>query len=221
MAAPTNEACRKKRNISILRCGKTVLGIVQVRADRKRQVDTLLEEFKALRNEIDQRSDAQLRLIQLNITAIGIILGAFFTPVLENDPRILFLIPVVSPILGLLWLDHATAIRHLGMFIQNKLKPALFERVGGRLPDYEQFVRGLELRRFERGLLAWPIVLMFAVIPGGTLFAPLFVSSLKELREEFLLFSVPGIVLIALLSWVWLRFWWIRNTHRSARASRR
>ena len=68
---------------------------------RKEQFQALYEEFKALRAEIAQRSTAQVTIIQLNVTAIGIVLGAALSKIPDPDGRILFIIPILSPMLGL------------------------------------------------------------------------------------------------------------------------
>lgn len=185
----------------------------------KQQISALLEEFKLLRGEINQRSTAQATLIQINIAAIGIVLGAFFSNTLDN--RVLFIIPVISPMLGMLYLDHNLAIGNLGRFIQSEIKPALFQRIGAELPDYEEFVRTLELRRLERGfLLGVPIFVMFALIPLGALAAPFFLGTLKDLKEEILLFAIPGSLFVTIFSVYWLGFAWVRKARTKARARR-
>lgn len=184
----------------------------------KQQAAALLEEFKALRAEITQRSTAQATLIQINITAIGIVLGGFFSNAIDN--RVLFIIPVLSPMLGMLYLDHNLAIGNLGRFIQQKIKRDLFELLDASLPDYEEFVRTLELRRLERGfLLGVPIFVMFALIPIGALAAPFFLGTFKDLKEEIFLFAIPGGIFVGIFCAYWLGFAWVKRA-RSKSPSR-
>jgi hypothetical protein len=114
----------------------------------KEKIQILLDEFKALREEISRRSKDQLSLIQMNITAIGVILGFVISSV--KDSRVLLIIPLVSSVLGIIYLDNAEAIQHIGRFIQRQIKPAMFAIVRQELPDYESYVRGLEIKRADR-----------------------------------------------------------------------
>jgi hypothetical protein len=50
----------------------------------KEKIQILLDEFKALREEISRRSKDQLSLIQMNITAIGVILGFVISSVKDS-----------------------------------------------------------------------------------------------------------------------------------------
>jgi hypothetical protein len=83
-----------------------------------------LEQFSALRAEILQRSGAQSSLVQLNLTAIAVVLGALLGDVTPRSD-ILLLVPILSPALGLFWLDHARAIDRLGAFISSGLPAGL------------------------------------------------------------------------------------------------
>jgi hypothetical protein len=80
------------------------------------KADIMLAEFAALRSEIEQRSNAQLFLTSLNVTAVGAV-GAF---TLLNDDQIhlLILLPALCSTLGLLWLDNHNTIRNLGAHIR-------------------------------------------------------------------------------------------------------
>jgi hypothetical protein len=174
----------------------------------KEELQVLLEEFKALKTEIGQRSAAQLNLVQINIVAAGSISGAYFAHGI--DPRILFLIPIISPILGLLWLDHDAVIRNLGKFIRAELKPEIDRRVGD-LPDWETLAGQAETRLLGRFfLLAGPISLTFFAIPLVALLTPFFIWDLKELKEEFALFAIPGGILLTSYATRWTYFFALR-----------
>jgi hypothetical protein len=168
---------------------------------RKEQFQALYEEFKALRAEIAQRSTAQVTIIQLNVTAIGIVLGAALSKIPDPDGRILFIIPILSPMLGLLFLDHDAAIRNIGQFIQFRIKPRVFDILGSELPDYERFVEQLELRRFERvSLLGIPIFVLFGILPFVALVVPFLINTLKDVKQDAVLFGLQE-------RYCWRFFW--------------
>jgi hypothetical protein len=106
-------------------------------------VTILLSQFTALRNEIGSRSQAQATMVNLSITAVGILGGLGLSQ--YGDERLLLLIPIVSTLLGLIWLDHAANIFKLGDFIREQLMPRLIQEAGTEdLPDYEKFIRKYE-----------------------------------------------------------------------------
>ena len=128
-------------------------------------VTVLLAEFQALRAEIASRSGAQAAMMQLTVTALGALAGLSFTQ--YGDRRLLLLIPVISTILGLVWLDHAANISNLGDFIRNQLMPALKNAAGmAELPDYEDVVRSYEKKPggFLR-MFGLPPFLIFILVP--------------------------------------------------------
>src|ERR1700677_3308141 len=111
--------------------------------DQKDAIAILLAEFQALRAEIAARSGAQSTMMQLAVTAFGVLAGLAFTQ--YGDHRLLLLIPVISAILGLIWLDHAANISNIGDFIKGQIMPALQRAAGMEaLPDYETVVREYE-----------------------------------------------------------------------------
>jgi hypothetical protein len=180
--------------------------------DESKQLVALLEEFKVLRAEIAQRSTAQSALITLNVTAIGVVIGAALSRLPEPDGRILFVIPILSPILGFLFLDHGLAIRNIGQFIQFRIKPMINGIVGLRLPDYEAFVEQLELRRIERfSLLGVPVFILFCALPAIALAVPFFLNDLKAMKQDAWLFGAPGILLLLCFLPYWTVFVWTKR----------
>jgi hypothetical protein len=180
------------------------------------KIQILLDEFKVLREEISRRSRDQLSLIQINITAIGIILGFVFA--YAKDSRVLLLIPLISSILGTIYLDNAEAISHIGRFIQTKVKPEMFRIIRKELPDYEKYVRGLELRRIDRVLLVgFPVLAVFGLLPIVALLVPFlsgihFESHLNE--EEIWIFAIPAILFLLLFVFYWIRFAWVSKNRQ-------
>ena len=84
----------------------------------------VLAVFNSLREEIKTRSTAQTGLVTLNVTAIGVLGGVFFGKA-ENTPAILLMIPMLSSVLGMLWIDHAINIANQGRFIEKEVIPDL------------------------------------------------------------------------------------------------
>jgi hypothetical protein len=126
-----------------------------------------MDEFKALRDEINQRATYCHTLININVVGTGTFAGF----VLANPGRtsLLLLLPLLNPVLGLLWLDHSFAIRNMGDYINTKLKPVIAEAVGDepKLLQWESYLdeheRGHKLLRFLP--LGVPILVLFTGVP--------------------------------------------------------
>jgi hypothetical protein len=176
-----------------------------------------LSEFSALRSEIGSRSTAQHTLINLSITAIGAVVG--FALAQKGDLWLLLLLPILSPSLDMLYLDHAINIMNIGNYINNQLKPTL------RLMRYEEVVRSHERRRLLRVLpYGLPIFIIFAGVPIGSLIVTLSVL-LKEPETEmwmlgmWTLWSIGLILVLVYLSF-WLYFmvlpYWAQSNPRES-----
>jgi hypothetical protein len=163
-------------------------------------ISILLEELKALRSEIAARSAAQGAVLALNITAIGAIAGLFSY---VKDPRVFFLTPVISSILGAIYTDHAINIGKLGRFIRWHVKPRLADTLGvDRLLDYEVYASNFrEPHWSRRHLLPLAIMSMFVWVPLLALLLPFLLPLSPEghpLPVTFanLLVAAPGAVLL-------------------------
>jgi hypothetical protein len=104
-------------------------------------VQTALAEFSILRDEIANRSSAQHTLIALNLTAIGGIRGFVLSS--HADVRLLLLLPMLSPALGLLFFEHA---KKIGTHIDKVLGPALVEILAS-----SSAVRSFHLESLQQG----------------------------------------------------------------------
>jgi len=95
----------------------------QLLLDRSNALTIHLAEFEKLREEISRRSTAQWQLFTFNLTLVGTV-GGF---VLADSARtsLLALLTIVSPALGLLFLDHGGHIRLIGKYIDEELRPPL------------------------------------------------------------------------------------------------
>jgi hypothetical protein len=123
--------------------------------DSDRPIEALVAEFSAIRAEIGYRSTTQHLLVNLNMIAIGAIIGfALRTP---GAPLLLLLVAVVSPTLGLLWADHARSVQYLARYIDRdlhivrdgqKVKLFLWEEKSSSLVAKQPLYTRFELMRF-------------------------------------------------------------------------
>jgi hypothetical protein len=132
-----------------------------------RLLDVALAEFKALRDEIGSRASSSHTLININAVASGVTGGL----VVNNPGRVelLLILPILSPVLGLLWLDHAHNIRNMGDYINLTLRPQIAGGIGpggeGALA-WEEHVDRYEQRAWLRFVpLGVPVLVLFAAVP--------------------------------------------------------
>lgn len=137
----------------------------------KSQLDVALAEFKALRDEIGSRATSSHTLININAVASGVAGGL----VVNNPGRVelLLVLPILSSVLGLLWLDHAHNIRNIGDYINTTLRPSIVGILGEggeRALAWEEHVDVYERRAFLRFLpLGVPVLVLFAAVPVASL----------------------------------------------------
>jgi hypothetical protein len=91
------------------------VGSVSDDAAAGRRLEVLLAEFKALRDEINQRATYCHTIININVIASGTV--ASFALGGDDRLNLLLILPILGPVLGLLWLDHSWAIRGMGDYI--------------------------------------------------------------------------------------------------------
>jgi hypothetical protein len=175
----------------------------------KQLITVVLAQFNACRTEILARSSTQAAVINLNITAISILAGYYF--VYHANPLVLLVIPLVSPMLGIIWADHAISIGNLGRFIQHRLMPLLSEALKQELPDYESFIRQFERQKGRRLiLLIAPMLLLFALLPAAALFLAWAVAAVRD-TLFWTLISIGAVLILIfggystsiLFGWTW------------------
>lgn len=137
--------------------------------DRAYVIQVSLAEFGKLRDEIAGRSGSAWTLLGLNATVSSAVAG--FVLGRQANPMLLLLLPVLTPALGLLVIDHATNIGNIGQYINTVLKPLLQDAAGERrLLCYEEWVDQYEEQPIRRLLpFGIPLVLLFNVVPVGSL----------------------------------------------------
>ena len=106
------------------------------------KVESWLSEFRALRDEIQNRSRVQQALVALNMSALATILGIAFSLPEWWDPSILLVIPFLSSLLSLLYLNHDFTIATLGHYIRDRIRPKLCELTGdAEIMGWELWIR--------------------------------------------------------------------------------
>src|SRR6266480_5635871 len=180
--------------------------LTMVRPEYKSTYATIvLAIYNSLRDEIKTRSTAQAGLVALNITAIGV-MGGFFFGKGENPPEILLLIPMVSSVLGMLWIDHAINIAKQGRFIENVVMPELMQSIDlASIPNYEVSIRRMEKRAGLRlFVLGVPILLIFAGIPLAAMLYAFYIAT-STMTARFLGPAIVSFVLLAVFLWLWIQ----------------
>ena len=77
----------------------------------------LVEEFKAVRDEIRYRTQFQQAVLIANLAVLGAVGGSF-----GSDLDLLLVVAFVSPLLGYYYFDHDHNIRLLGSYIHENLR---------------------------------------------------------------------------------------------------
>lgn len=157
--------------------------------------EATIRQFEVLWAEVARRSNAQQALIAATVTATGTVGGLAVTG--KADPVLLVVLAAVSPIFGLLWLDHARNIGEIGDFIRCN-----WGRDWG--PNWEQQYaekKNSRAGRFRFGIFITAVTLVFVGPAVGGLLA-----SVCELDGKLPLWVAWGgsAVLTALftISWV-------------------
>ena len=128
-------------------------------------LNAALAEFGKLRDEISGRSTSLWTLLGLSATVSSAVAG--FVLAQKADPLLLLLLPLLTPSLGLLVIDHGTNIGNIGQYINTVIRPLVREATGEpRLLCYEEWVDNWEKRPIRRTIaFGLPLVLLFTVVP--------------------------------------------------------
>jgi hypothetical protein len=165
-------------------------------------IQVALAEFGKLRDEIGGRSTAAWTLVGLSITSSATLAG--FVLAQKADARLLLVLPLLTPSLGLLFMDHAANIGRIGDYINTVLKPVLREAAcDRRLLSYEEWVDAYEAHTLERLLpFGIPLVLAFTMVPVGAL---VYLAPRIDEAWSWILWVLGAIVTFVQV-WFWYRF---------------
>jgi hypothetical protein len=78
-----------------------------------------LAEYAELKSAIGRREVVQHALMALNLTAVGTVSG--FVVSADASTDLLLVLSVISPILGLVWLDHDRNIDRMTRYLRDEL----------------------------------------------------------------------------------------------------
>ncbi len=170
--------------------------------DRSTIVQVSLAEFGKLRDEISGRTTAAWTLLGLSVTASTTVTG--FVLAQKANPLLLLLLPLLTPSLGLLFIDHAVNIGNIGQYINTVVKPILREAAGdSNLLSYEEWVDTYEEQPIWRLMpFGIPLVLLFSVVPVASL---LYTAPLVDTPWGWVLW-VMGFVMTAVQVSFWVVF---------------
>src|SRR5262245_60944942 len=165
-------------------------------------LNVVLAEFNALRGEIKDRASAAYTLLNLNITATTAVAGFVLSS--KADAILLLILPLLSPALGMLFVDHSYNITNLGSYLNSRLRPLATAAAGdSRLLGYEEFVDQYEQNKLLRFLpLGFPFMLLFAGFPCAAL-----LFSWAELKESWAwALWVAGVLMVICFIALWTAF---------------
>jgi len=165
-------------------------------------LNVVLAEFNALRGEIKDRSSTAYTLLNISITATTAIAGFVLSG--KASPLLLLILPLLSPALGMLFVDHAYNIDNLGNYIRSRLRPRAIAAAGdSHLLEYEEFVAQYEQNKLLRFLpLGLPLTLLFAGPPFAAL-----LFSWTELKDYWAwALWIAGLMMFFAFVWLWFRF---------------
>ena len=164
--------------------------------DKSALMNALVAEFKAAKAEIMFRASSQSTLMQLNITAAGTVVGFVFAN--KADPLTLVVIPILSPVLGILWIDHHQTIIKLGNFIKGMHVDYYNKAVGFPFPDYQNYKDAADMGGSSKLVIYNFIIAVF--ITFGFLPAAVLVYAAFQVPNAFSAnFLAPAVLAIALL----------------------
>lgn len=171
-------------------------------AYKSRIVQITLAEYSALRREIQNRSAHAWTLVSINVTVTAAVLGFVISD--GADPRLLLVLPLIAPSLGMLFIDHAYNIRNLGSYIGKRIRPLIIQTTNSTdLLRYEDEIDKYEENRFLRLVpFGLPLTVLFTVVPMAGL---IFVIPSLDAAWSWIVWSF-GLVLVLAQLVLWLMF---------------
>jgi hypothetical protein len=186
-------------------------------ADRSVIMTALVAEFNAMRAEILFRATSQATLMQLNITAAGTV--AFFALADGTRAMTMIIVPILSPIFGILWLDHDATILKLGRFIKTDLKNAWNVAANATLPDYERYTESADALPAPRFAILNFTIAVFATFGFLPMAALVYVISAWKGKFTAPTFLLPVLLAVLLLLAFFIQFarrFWISPSKGAA-----
>ncbi len=170
-----------------------------------------LTEFRALREEIKQRSYFQHTYLVLLFTAYGAI--ASFSLREAGRRELLIITPFVSLVLYSLWTHQAKVIQEIALYIANKISPETSSMAGHPVLQWEDKGRKFRLppreQKLRRGTyLAAHALLSLGFPSAANLFA------FPAASESLTLYSLWALGWVAILATFYLYLQWHGSFYR-------
>lgn len=128
-----------------------------------------LEEFKALRSEINMTLDELTKLVNIYIISLGIVITATFS---EFGHSLLpTIVALATPLFAVTWVRKNNTIRRIGVYIGNHLRTELMEITGSRMIfGWEPYITRVNKDRVES--------ILYRLIPLAMFLLPALVTGL-------------------------------------------
>lgn len=155
-----------------LAAGDQLRSSTQRSGELERTTTIVLAEFAGLRGEIATRINILVTLMIANLTILGVILGIALTP--NGNTKVLLLIPLVAPCLGLLIIDTFRNLDYLSEYICAVIRPQLqitsqAEFKGMSVFNWEKWVTKHQYTRVHAIPFQFVLVVEFLAPPIVTL----------------------------------------------------
>jgi hypothetical protein len=148
--------------------------------DKQNAILCWLEEYKALRSEIEGRSASIRYLLILNITVIGTVLTLVFSDIGKNL-LLLMIVPALAGLLGLMSYLHSRKISQIGHYIQYRIKTALVLLTNEpQILDWEDYTR--KIKSGKKWVSRWAST---GVVSSLTYILPSILSLIFVARDAF------------------------------------
>jgi hypothetical protein len=160
--------------------------------------DDLDKEYNAIVTVIDRRSQSQERFLLFNLTSSGVIFSVILDGIVK-DNTILLIIPFISFILYLLWIDHAITIAALEKYIKEKngLKNGWYY--------YREQLNKQKIMKLKKHLYNLSVSLGFTG-PSISAMAMYLWNRLDEIAITLLIIDLTLIVIQILFLIIWRRY---------------
>jgi len=173
---------------------------------KKAEVQCWLEEHRALRNEIEQHHVSMRYMFIFNMTATGAIFSFIFSD--DTLGPLMLIIPILSPILGIIFFFHSKRMSQLGHYIQNVIASNTRKILNSDLLlGWEDTIREQEGKGYSKIFSLDGVRLLTFILTSSLAIGSAFPMKLYLQFWPTLLIGVVLTVVLILLSTVERRLW--------------
>ena len=159
------------------------------------KISVLLEEHRALRNEIEQHHVSMRYMTLFNLTASGAIFSYVWLDIGNSSLNsILLVVPILSAILGSIFFFHSKRMSQLGLYIRDVIAPKVRQlQKDDSLLQWEKYVREKETKNKFYKLISLDLIRIF------TFFATSVIALLFSFSVDNFLLWLLGLLLTIML----------------------